>query len=61
MVTIPGSAHQEKLVLNDIVNDSIEIAEQVLKHQTDDWYLGYAFTVHSSQGLTLHDPQKVWS
>ena len=25
-----------------------------------DWALGYALTVHSSQGLTITDPQKVW-
>ena len=25
-----------------------------------DWALGYAITVHSSQGLTIVDPQKVW-
>ena len=25
-----------------------------------DWALGYAITVHSSQGLTIADPQKVW-
>ena len=46
--------------MNDIVNVPIEIAEQVLKHQSDDWCVGYAFTVNSSQGVTLQDPQKVW-
>ena len=25
-----------------------------------DWALGYAITVHSSQGLTIADPQMVW-
>ena len=60
MVTIPGSARQEKLVLNDIVNVTIEIAEQVLKQQTDDWRLDYALTVYSSQNLTINDHQKVW-
>ena len=25
-----------------------------------DWALGYAITVHSSQGLTIADPQKIW-
>ena len=25
-----------------------------------DWTLGYALTVHSGQGLTVADPQKVW-
>jgi len=31
-----------------------------MSQQTDDWRLGYALTVHSSQGLTNKDPQKVW-
>ncbi|MCU7846333.1 MAG: AAA family ATPase, partial [Candidatus Thiodiazotropha sp. (ex Monitilora ramsayi)] len=53
-VTIPGTKRREELVLNDIVDVSIEAAE------ADDWQLGYALTIHSSQGLTIHDPQKVW-
>ena len=61
LVTIPGSNHQETLVSNDIVNESIEVAEQVLTNQIDDWCLGYVLTVHSSQGLTFQDPQKFGS
>ena len=57
-VSIPGTDRREELVLNDIVDVSIEAAEAAI--QTDDWRLGYALTVHSSQGLTIHDPQKVW-
>ncbi len=49
---------REELVLNDIVDVSIEAAEAAIK--TDDWRLGYALTVHSSQGLTIHAIQKVW-
>ncbi|KAJ7387316.1 hypothetical protein OS493_004300 [Desmophyllum pertusum] len=30
------------------------------KKKTDNWHLGYALTVHSSQGLTISSPQKVW-
>lgn len=56
MVTIPGTNNREELVLNDIVDVTIEAAETA----TDDWRLGYALTVHSTQGLTIHDPQKVW-
>ncbi|MCU7879580.1 MAG: AAA family ATPase, partial [Candidatus Thiodiazotropha sp. (ex Lucinoma aequizonata)] len=58
MVTIPGTDRREVLVLNDVVDVTIEAAEAAI--QTDDWRLGYALTVHSSQGLTIHDPQKVW-
>ena len=58
MVTIPGPSpegrpHQQELVLNDVV-------EVPLKLWGSDWALGYAITVHSSQGLTTADPQKVW-
>ncbi|GFS12129.1 hypothetical protein ElyMa_006689500 [Elysia marginata] len=58
LVTIPGTEHQEELVLNDIVDVTIEAAEAAI--QTSDWRLGYSITVHSSQGLTIHSPQKVW-
>jgi len=57
-VGIPGTNRKEELVLNDVVDVTIEAAEQAI--QTPDWRLGYALTVHSSQGLTIHDPQKVW-
>ena len=51
-MSISGTTHQEKLVLNAIVNVTLEIAEQV--QHTDDWCFGYVLTVHSSQGLTIH-------
>jgi len=58
LVQIPGTERKEELVLNDIVGVSIEAAEKAI--QTKDWRLGYAITVHSSQGLTIKMPQKVW-
>ena len=58
LVTIPGTNQKEQLVLNDIKVVTIKTAEAAI--QTDDWRLGYALTVHSSQGLTIKDPQKVW-
>ncbi len=67
MITIPGPkdlngrAKQEELVLNDIVWVPLNYAQEVLDGKWgDDWALGYSMTVHSSQGLTIHDPQKVW-
>ena len=62
MVTIPGpDAAKEELVLNDVVEVSVETAQKVVDGKSDkDWALGYAMTVHSSQGLTIEDPQKVW-
>ena len=67
MVTIPrpllgnGQPDQQELVLNDVIGVSVGIAEQVLEGKWGhDWALGYAMTVHSSQGLTIDNPKKVW-
>ena len=66
MVTIPGPTpearpNQQELVLNDIVEVPLKYAREVLAGMWgSDWALGYAITVHSSQGLTIADPQKVW-
>ena len=62
MVTIPGpQPTQEELVLNDVVPVSVQTAQEVLNGKWgEDWALGYAMTVHSTQGLTIEDPQKVW-
>ena len=66
MVTIPGPLlgdrpDQQELVLNDVVEVPLKYARQVLDGKWgSDWALGYALTVHSSQGLTVVEPQKVW-
>ncbi|MEW8689435.1 MAG: hypothetical protein AB2556_26725, partial [Candidatus Thiodiazotropha sp.] len=67
MVTIPGPLvldgrlDQQKLVLNDVVKVPLKYAREVLDGKWGlDWALGYAITVHSNQGLTIADPQKVW-
>ena len=67
MVTIPkpllldGRPDQEELVLNEVVQVGLKYAHEVLDGKWgQDWALGYALTVHSSQGLTVADPQKVW-
>ena len=66
MVTIPGlspegSRNQQELVLNDVVDVPLKYAREVLGGMWgSDWALGYAITVHSSQGLCIADPQKVW-
>ena len=60
---IPGTGQAKELVLNDIVEVSIEAAERAVFggfHLFRDWRLGYSLTVHSSQGLTIKSPQKVW-
>ena len=65
MVTIPGPLlldgrpDQEELVLNDVVQVGLKCARDVLDGKWgQDWALGYALTVHSSQGLTVADPKK---
>ena len=42
----PGMDRREELILNDVVDVTIEAAEAAIK--TDDWCLGYTLTVHSS-------------
>ncbi|MEW8689028.1 MAG: hypothetical protein AB2556_24680 [Candidatus Thiodiazotropha sp.] len=69
MVTIPGPLvidstgrpNQQELVLNDVVKVPLKYAHEVLNGKWgEDWALGYAITVHSTQGLNIADPQKVW-
>ncbi|MEW8688747.1 MAG: hypothetical protein AB2556_23265 [Candidatus Thiodiazotropha sp.] len=67
MVTIPGPLvldgrpDQQELVLNDVVELPLQNAREVLDGKwCQNWALGYAITVHSSQGLTIADPQNVW-
>ena len=66
MVTIPGPLldgrpDRQELVLNDVVELPLEYAREVLDGRWgQDWAVGYPITVHSSQGLTVADPQKVW-
>ena len=66
MVTIPGPSsegrpNQQDLVLNEVVEVPLKYAREVLDGKLgSDWALDYAITVHSSQGLTIADPQKVW-
>ena len=67
MVTISGPLlpdgrpDQEELVLNDVVQVGLKYAREILDGKWgQDLALGYALTVHSSQVLTVADPQKVW-
>ena len=55
-----GWPDQQELVLNDVVEVPLKYAREVLDGKWgQDWALGYALTVHSSQGLTVADPEKV--
>ena len=66
MVTIPGPSlevrpNQQEPALNDVVEVPLKYAREVLGGiWGSNWALGYAVTVHSSQGLTIADPQKFW-
>jgi hypothetical protein len=57
-VDIPGGG-QQVLVLNDVVAVDIEYVEEALRVSKSPWRLGYAATIHSSQGLTIEDTT-VW-
>jgi ATP-dependent exoDNAse (exonuclease V) alpha subunit len=53
-VQIPGGEKQT-LVLNDIVLVDINLVEYAINADKSPWMLGYASTIHSSQGLTITD------
>ncbi len=57
-VEIPGGGVQN-LVLNDIVLVTINTVESALSMDKSPWTLGYAITIHSSQGLTIFDTN-IW-
>lgn len=57
-VNIPGTTDKQVMVLNDIVYVPFDAVEKAIK--TCNWRLGYSITVHSSQGLTIKSPMKVW-
>ena len=54
-VDIPGQSEKQNLVLNDIVTVEVDVVEDALKMSKSPWTLGYAMTIHSSQGLTISD------
>ena len=57
----PWALVQQDLVRNDVVEVPLKYACEVLGgRRGSDWALGYALTVHSSQGRTIAEPQKVW-
>ena len=67
MVTIPGPLLLDgklvlrELVLNDVVEVPLKYAREVFGGKWGpDWALGYALTVHSSQGPTINDPRNLW-
>jgi hypothetical protein len=53
-VDIPGTSTKQTLVLNDIVDVDIDAVDDALKI-SGCWTLGYAMTIHSSQGLTVEN------
>ena len=65
MVSIPGPLldgrpDKQELVLNDVVEVPLKYAREVLDGKWgQDWALGYALTVHSSQGLSCRPPESL--
>ena len=67
IVTIPeppeldGRLNQEELTLKNVIEVHIHYAKEATKGKWGQyWHFCYALMVHSNQGLTIHDPQKVW-
>ncbi|CAG8838251.1 22586_t:CDS:2, partial [Gigaspora margarita] len=66
LVPIPGSSEKKELVKNDIVHLPLNILPNKFlqgmlgKEKAIDWELGFAITIHTSQGMTLKAPQLVW-
>ncbi|RHZ75705.1 hypothetical protein Glove_212g85 [Diversispora epigaea] len=66
LVPIPGLSEKQELVKNNIVYLSLNIlfetfiADILKEEKILDWDLGYAMTVHTSQGMTLEASQQVW-
>ncbi|RHZ44471.1 hypothetical protein Glove_724g33 [Diversispora epigaea] len=64
LIQIPGSSDKRELVKNDIVYLSLNslskkfIEDMSGEEKILDWDLGYAMTVHISQGMTLKAPQQ---
>ena len=53
-IDILGQTEKQILVLNDIVSVDIIVVEDALRaKKKSPWTLGYAMTIHSSQGLTI--------
>ena len=53
-IVVPGHVKQT-LVLNFFVVVDIGVVEDALRVGKSPWTLGYAATIHSSQGLTISD------
>src|SRR5271170_4022880 len=66
LVSLPGSSEKKELVKNEIVYLPLNmLPDKFLKDvladkKVIDWELGYAMTIHTSQGMTLKAPQRVW-
>ncbi|CAG8505880.1 4227_t:CDS:1 [Cetraspora pellucida] len=66
LVQIPGLSEKKKLVKNDIVYLSLNtlpdkfLKDMLADKKVIDWELGYAMTIHISQGMTLKSSQHVW-
>ncbi|CAG8765447.1 16365_t:CDS:10, partial [Gigaspora margarita] len=66
LVPIPGSSEKKELVKNDIIHLPLNtlpnkfLQGMLGKEKAIDWELEYAMTIHTSQGMTLKAPQRVW-
>ena len=60
LMLLDGRPDQEELVLNDVMEMAVQYVQEVMDGKwSSDCVFGKAVAVHSSQGVTIHDPQKV--
>ena len=52
---IPGKDEKCELVLNDIVEVHLSAVNDAINAANSPWRLGYANTIHSSEGLSITD------
>ncbi|PKK67854.1 hypothetical protein RhiirC2_782990 [Rhizophagus irregularis] len=66
LVQISSSSEKKELVKNDIIHLPLNtlsdkfLQDMLGKEKAIDWELEYAMTIHTSQGMTLKSPQRVW-
>ncbi len=66
LVPIPGLSEKKELVKNDIIHLLLNtlpdkfLKDMLADKKVIDWELGYAMTIHISQGMIFKASQRVW-
>ncbi|CAI2181781.1 19889_t:CDS:2 [Funneliformis geosporum] len=65
LIPIPSSSEKKELVKNDIIHLPLNtlpdkfLKDMLADKKVIDWELGYAMTIHTSQGMTLKAPHQL--